>query len=362
MSYKLLTPGPLTTSMSVKNAMLVDSCTWSYEYKEVVQSIRSELLKMMDVEDTHTIGLIQGSGTYAVESALLSSGNEESVYLVLENGAYGERITEILNYAKRKVITVKCDEQEVVDLNDLETHLLMIPAITHVVAVHCETTTGILNPIEEIISLASKYDKVSVIDAMSSLFGVQFAMNKLSPDYVITSSNKCIEGVPGFGIVYVKKALLETMRGNAQSLSLDLYEQIRMMDLDPGKWRFTSPTHVVLAFNQALKELKLEGVENRYLRYQSNQKLLVKLMREIGYETCIESSLQSTIITTFMYYDDESFTFMGLYEFLKDNGFVIYPGKLSDLNVFRIGNIGQIYETDIIKLCELVSEYTRGLK
>lgn len=359
--YKLLTPGPLSTSKTVKEQMLFDSCTWDDSYKNVVQTMRQDILDVLNLDQSYEVGLMQGSGTFSVEATLGSACSELDTVLVLSNGAYGARIAEIMQYSGQRHHVLEFSETSIINVDVVDDFLCNNPEITHVSFVHLETTTGILNPLAELCCLLKKHDKIVIVDAMSSLFGVAIDICGLDIDYLISSSNKCVQGVPGFGIVIFKSSLLAQMQGNSTSLSLDLYDQVTVMNHENGKWRFTSPTHVVLAFSQALKELKSEGLTTRIERYRSNQALLVKLMDQIGYETCLNLEVQSSVITTFLFYKHPNFTFIGLYEFLKENGFVIYPGKLSNLEVFRIGNIGEVFEEDIISLCNKIKIYTRGL-
>lgn len=176
-------------------------------------------------------------------------------------------------------------------------------------------------------------------------------------DFIISSANKCIQGVPGFSFVIARRDLLEASAGKARSLSLDLYDQWKTMEVD-GKWRFTSPTHVVLAFAQAMKELKEEGgIEARNRRYTENNRLLIEKMGEMGIRPYIDSTHQGPIITTFFYPEKCNFTFSQMYNYIKDRGYAIYPGKVTEAETFRIGNIGEIYPEDIEKVCALMKEF-----
>ncbi|APF23615.1 2-aminoethylphosphonate--pyruvate transaminase [Clostridium butyricum] len=361
-NYKLLTPGPLTTTEAVKKEMLFDRCTWDDEYKSITQKIRKELLNIGNVdEDDYTTVLMQGSGTFAVESVITSTVGEKDKLLIIANGAYGERIGQIAEHISLNHVIYNNEYDEHPDMDKVKEILDKDTEITHIAMVHCETTTGILNPIEALSVIAKEYNKTLIIDAMSSFGGIPIDIKALGIDYLISSANKCIQGVPGFGFVIAKKEKLEKCKGISRSLSLDLYDQYKGMDKD-GKWRFTSPTHVVAAFSKALDELKEEGgVEGRYNRYKNNNLVLRKKLKEIGIESYIEEEKQSPIITTFAFPTD-AFSFNEFYSFIKERGFVIYPGKLTDVDTFRIGNIGEIYEEDINKLCEIIEEYVKGMK
>ena len=361
-NYKLLTPGPLTTTEAVKKEMLFDRCTWDDEYKSITQKIRKELLDIGNVnEEDYTAVLMQGSGTFAVESVITSTVGEKDKLLIIANGAYGERIVQIAEHISLNHVIYNNEYDAHPNMDKIKEILDKDTEITHIAMVHCETTTGILNPIEDLAVISKEYNKTLIIDAMSSFGGIPIDIKALGIDYLISSANKCIQGVPGFGFVIAKKEKLEKCKGISRSLSLDLYDQYKGMDKD-GKWRFTSPTHVVAAFSKALDELKEEGgVEGRYNRYKNNNLVLRKKLKEIGIESYIAEEKQSPIITTFAFPTD-AFSFNEFYSFIKERGFVIYPGKLTDVDTFRIGNIGEIYEEDINKLCEIIEEYVKGMK
>lgn len=356
--YLLLTPGPLSTTKSVRSAMLKDWCTWDEDYNNVVQAIRTELVSIGSKTNDYTAVLMQGSGTFSVESALQTlMPNDGHTLLVLANGAYGERMASIAEYASIPVIKQTALEMKTFCLESLEQTLQEHPFITAVAVVHCETTTGVINPIEAIGKIVKKYDKLFIVDAMSSFGGIPIDMDALDIDVLISSANKCIQGVPGFGFMLFKKKVIRQCKGNARSLSLDAYDQWEVMEKGHGKWRFTSPTHVVHAFSEALIELTLEGgVEKRNARYRANQLLLVEGMEALGFECVVERSLQSPIITSFYSPKESHYNFETFYANLKEKGFVIYPGKVSNIDSFRIGTIGDVYPEDIVRLLNAVKE------
>ncbi|MCL2807993.1 MAG: 2-aminoethylphosphonate--pyruvate transaminase [Coriobacteriia bacterium] len=346
--YLLLTPGPLSTSKSVRFALLRDWCTWDSDYNEdIVQVIRRKLVALATSKtDDYTSVLMQGSGSFSVEATIGSVVPEDGNLLIITNGAYGNRIVKTAEALKIAHVVYNLTETEAPDAAAVATQLAEDPSITHVVLVHCETTTGMLNPLEEIASAVKAHKKVLIVDAMSSFGGIPLDMSKLGIDYLIASSNKCIQGVPGFGFVIAKRNELQKCDGNARSLCLDLYDQWKEMDAT-GKWRYTSPTHVVRAFFQALEELEVEGgIEARHARYAENQQLLIEGMAQLGFNTLLPRKLQSPIITSFLYPNNE-FEFESFYLDAKAKGFVLYPGKISQADTFRIGNIGEVYPDDI---------------
>jgi 2-aminoethylphosphonate-pyruvate transaminase len=358
LKYKLLTPGPLTTTATVKEKMLVDHCTWDDDYKQITQDIRSKLLRIAHVDETkYTTVLMQGSGTFGVESVISSVIGTEDTLLILSNGAYGDRITDIAKAHKINHIVYKQDFAKQPDVQEVKEILEQHSEITHLAMVHSETTTGILNDLQPFSELTQAYELTFIVDAMSSFGGVDIDMKELHIDFLISSANKCIQGVPGFSFIIANLQALEESRGNARTLSLDLHDQWDGMKKD-GKWRFTSPTHVVLAFEQALKEFEDEGgVEGRHHRYQKNMQLLLSDFSEIGLEAYLSEENQGPIIATFAYPENAKFDFLNMYNFIKDNGYAIYPGKLNGMNTFRIGVIGEIYPEDINELTQIMAKY-----
>lgn len=356
-NYLLLTPGPLSTSETVRKAMLQDWCTWDKDYNEgVVNVIRRELLEIAGLDDRYTTVLLQGSGSYGVEATIGATVKESDKLLIIANGSYGKRMAQFADYYKLNYVLVSLKETEQVTAAVVRKALEENPGITHFSVVHCETTTGIVNPIEDMAEVLRGRGITWIVDAMSSFGGIPIDMEGLGIDFLISSANKCVQGVPGFVFVITRKDKLQECKGVARSLSLDIYDQWNEMEKGHGKWRFTSPTHVVRAFFQALKELKEEGgIEARYQRYRENHDTLVAGMRSLGFKTLLEDAVQSPIITSFIY-PEATFSFVDFYEALKQRGFVIYPGKVSDAETFRIGNIGDVYPADFKALTEAIRE------
>lgn len=357
-SYKLLTPGPLTTTDSVKEKMLFDHCTWDEDYKQITQQIRRKLLKLAHVQEPeYTAVLMQGSGTFGVESVLTSVVGKDDRLLIAANGAYGLRMESIAQHAGLSYLLYAKKDCEQPDASEIAEILAENPDITHVSMVHSETTSGILNDIRSVGEVVKRAGCTFIVDAMSSFGGVDIPTKEWGIDFMISSANKCIQGVPGFSFVIAKRRLLEESAGKARSLSLDLYDQWKTMEKD-GKWRFASPTHVVLAFSQALKEMEQEGgIEARGKRYAQNNRLLIRKMKELGFRPYLEEAVQGPIITTFYYPDDCDFSFDEMYHYIKDRGYVLYPGKTVEAETFRVGNIGEIYSEDIEKVAGIMKEF-----
>lgn len=360
-NYLLLTPGPLSTSESVRQAMLQDWCTWDKDYNEgVVTVIREQLLKLAGLDGEYTTVLLQGSGTYAVEATLSCAVRPQDKLLIVANGAYGKRMGDIARRHGLNHVLVSLKETAPVTPEAVRRALEEHPDITHLAMVHCETTTGILNPVEAVARAIRGRGLTFIVDAMSSFGGIPIDIRKLGIDFLVSSANKCIQGVPGFGFVIARRSSLARCEGASRSLSLDLYDQWAEMEKGHGKWRFTSPTHVVRAFFQAMKELEEEGgIEARHDRYRENHAELVEGMRRSGFRTLLPDELQSPIITSFLY-PEEDFDFQKFYEALKERGFVIYPGKISEAPTFRIGNIGDVFPDDFHRLAEAVADIRRS--
>ncbi len=355
--YLLLTPGPLTTSRTVKSVMMRDWCTWDEDYNRIVQHIRGRLTKLATDQDGYTSVLMQGSGTFSVEATIITAVPRTGRLLVLANGAYGRRIAQIAERAGIPFLVHDSGETNPPDLERLERTLISEADITHVAVVHCETTTGMLNPIQDIGDIVCAHEKRYIVDAMSSFGGIPIDMHEIGADFLISSANKCIQGVPGFGFVIADRAILAQTKGKAGSFSLDLYDQWETMENHSGKWRFTSPTHVVKAFAQALEELAEEGgITARYERYLGNHELLVQGMTDLGFIPLLADKWRSPIITSFLSPTHHEYDFKEFYRRLKKQGFVIYPGKVTDRDTFRIGNIGNVFPVDMEALLQAVKK------
>ena len=353
----LFTPGPLTTSRMVKQAMLRDLGSRDFEFIARVKDIRRRLLALGGAANAGYEAIImQGSGTFSLEAVVSSTVPPNGKLLVIVNGAYGRRIAQIADVLKIDTVVLTTGEERQPDLSQIETTLAADDTITNVAMVHCETTTGIINPIQAIGALVKQAGRRYFVDAMSSFGAVPVNLAECGIDYLVSSANKCIEGVPGFGFILAnRKALLET-EGYARSLSLDLLAQWRGLKAN-GQFRFTPPTHALLAFHQALVELEQEGgVEGRGARYRSNYETLVTGMSALGFQEYLKPEDQGYIITSFRYPPHPNFSFDEFYKRLNDKGFVIYPGKVSDADCFRIGSVGRIFPTDVRSLLAAIRE------
>jgi 2-aminoethylphosphonate-pyruvate transaminase len=358
----LLTPGPLTTSRGVKFAMLADWGSWDQELKFVVSDIRRRLQKLAACDDTYTCALMQGSGSFAVEAALgcfAPTGRHKM--LMISNGAYGERAIQMMGRLNRPHQILRYADDEKPKLAEIEQLLDDDPGISTVFLVHCETTSGLINPLRDIAAAVKKRERSLILDAMSSFGAIPIEMAGLGIDVLIASANKCIEGVPGFAYVLCRWDLLKASKDRCHSLALDLYDQWHYME-KTGQFRYTPPTHALVAFYQALKEHEKEGgIAGRLARYVRNRDTLLAGMRRLGFHTLLAPEDAGPIIQTFLTPRDRKFDFQRFYDGLKARGFVIYPGKLTQRPSFRVGNIGQVDPKVMQALVEAVRDCLREM-
>ena len=348
----LFTPGPLTTSNTVKQAMLRDLGSRDAEFVEVVQGIRQHLLELAGVsqESGYEAVLMQGSGTFGVEALISSVIPRDGKLLVIINGSYGKRIRDIAQRHGIETVTIEVAENTPAVPRQVSEILSADSGITHVALVHCETSSGVLHPVQEIGAVVKGFQRTFIVDAMSSFGGIPLDVAKSGIDYLAASANKCLEGVPGISFVVANRAQLLATGGAARSVSLDLLAQWEGLEND-GQFRFTPPTHVILALHQALLELDEEGgIAGRAKRYAANHAALLKGMRRMGFREYVPAESQSHIITTFLFPEDQKFEFEDFYQRLSARNMVIYPGKLNEVDCFRIGNIGRLFESDIESL------------
>lgn len=359
----LFTPGPLTTALKTKEAALIDLGSRDSAFITIVQRIRQKLLELAHVESPeYEAVIIQGSGTFGIESVISSAIPTNGTLLNIINGAYGRRISQIARVHSIALIELNYDENQLPDLSQIESALDTYPQITHIAVIHGETTTGLLNPIDEIGTIAAHHKKIFIVDAMSTFGAYDIDLRYLNISYLISSSNKCIEGIPGFSYVLAKRSELEKCKNQARTLSLDLYDQWSGLNSN-GQFRFTPPVQALLAFNEALDELDNEGgIASRANRYAENNNILIDGMEKLGFKTFLPGNFRSYIITSFLYPSHPNFSFEVFYSKLNKKGFVIYPGKLTKVDCFRIGNIGQLFFFDIQMLVDAIEKVLSELK
>jgi len=350
----LLTPGPLTTSRTVKDAMLRDWGSRDVEFIKLNARVRDRLVELAGGQGTHVCVPLQGSGTFIVEAMLGTFVPATGTVAVLVNGAYGKRMVRIMEYLRRGYVVLETPEDIPVSAAALDARLSADRSIGHVVVVQCETTSGILNPVEEVAAVTARHGRRLLVDAMSAFGALPLDAARAPYDALVASSNKCLEGVPGVGFAIARVSALEAARGNAHSLSFDLHDQWASME-KTGQWRFTPPTHVLAALDQALAEHAGEGgIAGRGARYANNCRVLVAGLRDLGFETLLPDALQAPIIVTVRMPSDPKFNFESFYDRLSRRGYVIYPGKLTVADSFRIGCIGRLGETEMRGVLEAI--------
>lgn len=352
----LYTPGPLTTSRTVKQAMQRDLGSRDFAFVEAVADIRNRLLALGQASQGGYEAIpMQGSGTFAIEAVFSTATPPGGRVLLVANGAYGRRMARICEVLHIQHTLLEFPENQTPDTAAVE-RALHEQSYGLLAVVHCETTTGIINPIQKIGTLAKQAGARYFVDAMSSFGAMPINLAAANIDFLVSSANKCVEGVPGFAFAIARRAALEATEGWARSLSLDLLDQWRGLEKN-GQFRFTPPTHALLAFRQALAELEIEGgPAARGERYYKNYKVLVEGMRELGFREYLPRDLQGYIITSFLYPDAPNWSFDQFYRLLNERGYVIYPGKVSDADCFRIGHIGRLFENDMRALLAAIRE------
>ena len=338
----LLTPGPLTTTLRTKLAMLRDWGSWDAEFNAVTASVRRSLLDVIHGHDSHVVVPLQGSGTFSVEAAVATLVPRDGHVLVLDNGAYCKRAARLTSLMGRRCTVLDFGDHEPVSAQSLQARLTHDASITHVVLIHCETGAGVLNPLQQVADVCAAHGRGLIVDAMSSFAALPIDARSIRFDALVAASGKCLEGVPGMGFVFIRKALLDGCAGRSQSLAMDLQDQHVYME-KTGQWRFTPPTHVVVALAEAIAQFEAEGGQPARLeRYQANCRTLVEGMAELGFKPFLAPAVQAPIIVTFHAPADPRYQFRAFYDATKANGFILYPGKLTQVETFRVGCIGAI--------------------
>ena len=357
----LLTPGPLTTTLRTKLAMLKDWGSWDSDFNAVTARLRSQLLDIVHGHETHVVVPLQGSGTFSVEAAVATVVPRDGHVLVLDNGAYCKRAAKLTQMMGRRASVLAFAEEEPVSAQALEARLAEDASITHVVLIHCETGTGVLNPFAEVSEVCARRGKGLIVDAMSSFGAIEIDARRLRFDALVAASGKCLEGVPGMGFVFLRKAILAGCAGNSQSLAMDLHDQYAYME-KTTQWRFTPPTHVMVALAEAMAQYVEEGGQPaRLARYRDNCATLIEGMRALGLKPLLSPEVQAPIIVTFHAPTHPAYDFKRFYAAAKARGFILYPGKLTQVETFRVGCIGAIGRNEMQQAVNAVGEALREM-
>ncbi len=357
----LLTPGPLTTTLRTKLAMLRDWGSWDADFNELTAEVRRQLLAIAHAQDSHVVVPLQGSGTFSVEAAVATLVPRDGHLLVLDNGAYCKRLGRLATLMGRRTTIVARPEDEPVSADELDARLRGDTSITHVGLIHCETGTGVLNPLRAVSEVCARHGKGLIVDAMSSFGALPIDARELRFDALVAASGKCLEGVPGMGFVLIRKEVLDACAGNSQSLAMDLHDQHAYMERT-GQWRFTPPTHVVAALAEAIRQFSEEGGQPaRLARYADNCRVLIDGMAQLGLQPFLNPAWQAPIIVTFHAPAHPSYDFQTFYLAVKRRGFILYPGKLTQLDTFRVGCIGAIGRNEITQAVNAVADALREM-
>ena len=352
----LLTPGPLTTTLRTKLAMLRDWGSWDADFNAVTARLRTRLLDIVDGHDTHVVVPLQGSGTFSVEAAVATLVPRDGHVLVPDNGAYCKRAAKLTQMMGRKATVMPFAEDQPVSAAAVDERLKADASITHVVLIHCETGTGVENPLAEVAAVCRQHGKGLIVDAMSSFAALPIDARELQFDALVAASGKCLEGVPGMGFVFIRRSVLDACAGNSQSLAMDLHDQQLYMERT-GQWRFTPPTHVVAALDEAVAQFVEEGGQPvRLARYADNCRTLVDGMAKLGFEPFLKPAVQAPIIVTFHAPAHPAYDFKRFYDGAKRRGFILYPGKLTEVETFRVGCIGAIGANEMRQAVNAVAE------
>jgi 2-aminoethylphosphonate-pyruvate transaminase len=357
----LLTPGPLTTTLRTKLAMLRDWGSWDAEFNAITASLRKRLLDIVQGRDSHVLVPLQGSGTFSVEAAVATLVPKNGHVLVPDNGAYCKRAAKLTQMMGRKCTVMPFAEDAPVSAAAVDERLKADSSVTHVVLVHCETGTGVQNPLADIAAVCERHRKGLIVDAMSSFGALPIDARHIRFDALVAASGKCLEGVPGMGFVFVRKAVLDACAGNSQSLAMDLHEQHVYME-KTGQWRFTPPTHVVAALSEAVTQFIEEGGQSaRLARYTDNCTTLIDGMNALGFRPFLRPEIQAPIIVTFHAPAHKAYEFRRFYDAAKQRGFILYPGKLTQLETFRVGCIGAIGRNEMAQAVSAVADTLREM-
>ncbi|HMS06917.1 MAG TPA: 2-aminoethylphosphonate--pyruvate transaminase [Burkholderiaceae bacterium] len=357
----LLTPGPLTTSLRTKLAMLRDWGSWDADFNAVTARVRERLLAIVHGQDSHAVVPLQGSGTFSVEAAVATVVPRDGHVLVLDNGAYCKRAARLSQMMGRRCSVLAFADHEAVHPDALRSRLTDDPSISHVILIHCETGAGVENPLQAVAEVCARAGKGLIVDAMSSFAALPIDARQTRFDALVAASGKCLEGVPGMGFVFIRKAVLDACAGNSQSLAMDLHDQYQYME-KTGQWRFTPPTHVLVALAEAIAQFDEQGGQAaRLARYQANCRTLIDGMERLGFKPFLDPAVQAPIIVTFHAPGDARYDFRRFYEATKARGFILYPGKLTQVETFRVGCIGAIGQVEMEQAVHAVALALRDM-
>ena len=343
----LLNPGPATTTDSVKNAMVVeDICPREKDFGQLLDRIKDDLVRVVHGENDYLATLFTASGTGGLEAAITSAVPKGKKLLVVDNGAYGARMANIAKTFGIEVVHYKLEYGDYPDLAAIDDLLRKNPETSHLALVHHETTTGMLNPVQEICDLSRRYNVEVIVDCMSSYAGIPIDIKKWDTGFLISSSNKCIQGMPGLVFVIFKKSLLPAIQNQKRSFYFDLYSQYTGFQ-KTGQMQYTPPVQVAYALRQAIDEYFAEGEMNRWKRYRESWETLCSGLKQLGFQFLLPRQYESQILLAIIEPNHPAYNFDSMHDYLYQRGFTVYPGKGAKEATFRLSILGDLSKTDI---------------
>lgn len=344
----VLTPGPTTTTYSVKYAQIVpDICPREWEITNLIRNIRSDLVSIAEGNDEYTAILFMGSGTAVIDSVINSVVPIGKKILIVNNGAYGERMVKIAQTYCIDFVELAFPWTETPDIDLIEKTLKNDPQISHLAMVHHETTTGLLNPLEEIAVIAQSFNIVLIVDAVSSFAGVPIDIKSRKIGYLASTSCKCLQGMAGISFVICNKNEVQKLsQSPPRSFYLDLFQQYKFLE-EKNETRFTFSPQLLYSLDKAISEFKAEGIEGRSNRYYKNWEVLTEGLQTLGFKLLLEKEKQSRLLTSIIEPNHVNYNFSDMHDLLYADGFTIYPGKINSLKTFRVANVGAINHFDI---------------
>ncbi|MEQ8361612.1 MAG: 2-aminoethylphosphonate--pyruvate transaminase [Cyclobacteriaceae bacterium] len=358
----LLNPGPATTTQTVKEAMVVeDICPREKEFGKMLDSIKDDLVKVVHGEATHHAVMFTASGTGGLEAAITSAVPKGKKLLVVENGAYGTRMVKLAETFGVAVVRYQIDYGDYPNISQLETLLKNNKEVSHLAVVHHETTTGMLNPVQKVCDLAHQHGVEVIVDCMSSYAGIPIDITQWDAEYLISSSNKCIQGMPGLVFVIFKKKLLEKIKDTKRSFYFDIYNQYTGFE-KTGQMQFTPPVQVAYALRTAIDEYFTETEMGRWNRYEENYNTLYSGLASLGFEFLLPDDQQSKILLAIKEPALPKYSFEAMHDYLYDHGFTIYPGKGAKEATFRLSVLGDLHKKDIEDFLKCLEEYLLEIK
>ncbi|MDX1638973.1 MAG: 2-aminoethylphosphonate--pyruvate transaminase [Balneolaceae bacterium] len=351
----LLNPGPATTARSVKEALVVnDICPREEEFGTVLTDISEGLLKIGNGSEQYQACLFAASGTGAVEAMLTSALGADEKVLIITNGAYGIRMEKICDAFSRDFETI-CRFGEYPQVDRLR-QKLQEEDFTHLAAVHHETSTGMMNPLEEISHLCREFGVKLIVDAMSSFGAYPIDLDRSGISYLAASSNKCIHGMPGLSFVIFHTDCVDEIEKNNGNFYFDMYRQWSYLK-QKGQLRFTPPVQVCYSFREAIKDTLEETVENRWQRYRQNWQVLYDGIRQLGFRFYLPMEQQSHILMAVALDGVLHRGFDHFHDYLYGKNITVYPGVIPETDTFRMAVIGDLYPRDLHYVVEQIEQY-----